>query len=228
VAAFGIGALAELNGPEVTLFPVDGVTFYRLPQADRGRLGVSLRTEFSNTAGADQPDALVEQWVSVSVDGAAFACFGQRGDARVLVSDGGASTSRRSELCDENRCYQLGPHGTMLLGETPVRRTIRPGEIFSAEQYFDTRAVTATHPCGGAVRAGERPTAADFIGAGEAARRVVIDYHARMLKDGGFTAHCELTASPQQLRKFDEDGWAGFSCDSVSVRRTASLAQRAQ
>ncbi len=145
VAAFMIGLGAALRGSNVTLFPVDAVTFYRLPE--NGRIAVSMRTEFANTAGSDYPDAITDQWVTIAVNGSPFACLGQRGDAVLLGEAVGAATqqseqARIDQSCTQGSCLAINRRMTLLVRDTPIRRALSAGQVTSAEQYFDTSVIT--------------------------------------------------------------------------------------
>ena len=219
VAAFAIGLGAAMRGSDVTLFPVDAVTFYRMP--GNGRLAISMRTEFANTAGSDYPDAITDQWVTIAVNNAPFACFGQRGDA-ILLSEPIGVVARQSEQarieqsCAQGSCRAISPQMTLLIRDTPIRRALPAGQVTSAEQFFDESVITPTHACASAAGRLGRPTVAQFIAA--APRDVRVEYHINTLDDGGSLAQCAIRLDENFWSKLGREGYATFACVSASAR----------
>lgn len=228
ISAFTIGLVGAMRGSEVTLFPFDAVSFYRLPE--RGRLAISLRTEFANTAGSDYPDVLAQQWVTISEDGAPFACFGQGGDALLIEAPLQAAAATQAQAASTapvaqappcssgSRCYAIAPDANLELIDTPVRRSLPSGQITSAEQYFDARSITPTHPCAAAFRTLGRPTVAQLT-ATDRARHLVVEYHAQTLGDGAFTARCDINLQTGQLNKLSAEGRSTFACATTAIQR---------
>ncbi len=228
VTTFVLSQLDVWRGSEVQLFPLETISFYRNPETSAGgrpldRLGVSVRPEFTNTAGADFPDAITGEHVEISLDGRHLACFGSRGVAHLLTVDAPLTPAHRAErahssVCEDNTCYMMDDGAMLVVQDSARRRTIRPGEITSEELYFDARGVGPTDVC--YTNPLQRPIVSQFVAPSSRDRVVLITYYVETLKDGPFSTWCRLSLNDDELSKLDRYGHATYACVEHGVSRS--------
>jgi hypothetical protein len=243
VSTFGFGFVNEVRGSNVHLFPVELVSFYKVPFVGRDgvpnpeldRLGISFRTEFANTAGSSYPDSIVAQHVEVDVDGQPFACFADRGEVRVIAAplQSGLSSASTGTDCGNDLCIALQDRSLLRVAtDGPLRQALPPGAITSNNRYFDARGIVSTHACAEIIQGNEalcRPLAAGLLQDAPApdnqawTRTITVRYHVETLQDGSFTATCAVQANAGQIDKFRTDGWVNLGCDEA---QTPSHARR--
>lgn len=244
VSTFGFGLVNEVRGSSIHLFPIETVSVYRVPFVGRDgapdpasdRVGISFRTEFANTAGANYPDSIVSQRVEVDVDGEPFACFADRGESRVIPAPLQAElTSNASQTdCGNDLCIALQDRSLVRVAtDGPLRQTLEPGAIASNNRYFDARGIAPTHACATRIaenQALRRPLVGTLLEGAPAAdnttwvRTITIQYYVETLQDGSFTASCVVRVNAGQIDKLRSEGWANLGCDEgpapTHVRRT--------
>lgn len=234
VFSFGFSLANDVRGSDVHLFPLESVLLYHVPHpasADRDWLGVSVRTEFANTAGSNYPDSIVSERLEISVDGAPYACLASRGlyqtlrapkaEGREVILPPAPPAAPESPECDADLCVVMNSGWVLSIAtNVSARQTLRPGEIASTNSYYDHRAVSETHACaqlseqrGLADRPNPQVLLAGITEADEGATRAIsLTYHVQTLHDGAFTATCEIEATAPQLQKFRQDGWISLGC----------------